>query len=335
MTGAPDTEGAEPDAPDEAPDVVVLRSKIHGRAGADLAARLRERLPDRTVAVARTPAEERALLEHATVAVGERIEPDLVAALAAPPALFACVFAGTDHLPIDRLAEQGVAVTSASGVHGPNVAEHVLGAILAFVRGFDRARRQAADGVWSSFHVDELAGATVTVVGMGAIGGAVVDRLAGFDVRTVAVRHTPSKNGPTDETYGYDELHGALAGTDHLVLACPLTGTTEGLIDASALRTLPPTATLVNVARGEVVATDALVEALRWNELRGAALDVTDPEPLPPDHPLWSFDETLITPHNAGNTPRYHDRVADLLARNLERVDETGRYEGLENQVAP
>jgi phosphoglycerate dehydrogenase-like enzyme len=329
VTGAPDAPA------DEAPDVVVLRSKIHGRAGADLAARLREQLPDRTVAVARTPAEERALLERATVAVGERIDPDLVGSLGSPPALFACVFAGTDHLPTDRLAEQGVAVTNASGVHGPNVAEHVLGAILAFVRGFDRARRQAADGVWSSFHVDELAGSTVTVVGMGAIGEAVIDRLAGFDVRTVGVRHTPSKGGPTDETYGYDDLHEALAGTDHLVLACPLTGTTEGLIDADALRTLPPTATLVNVARGEVVVTDALVDALRWNELRGAALDVTDPEPLPAEHPLWSFDETLITPHNAGNTPRYHDRVATLLARNLDRVDETGRFENLENQVRP
>ena len=90
---------------------------------------------------------------------------------------------------------------------------------------------------------------------------------------------------------------------------------------------------LVNVGRGPIVETDALVDAIQNNAIRGAALDVTDPEPLPQDHELWGFDNVLITPHNAGNTPRYFDRRADILEENLERVEETGSYEDLVNQV--
>ncbi|MFC6725528.1 NAD(P)-dependent oxidoreductase, partial [Halobium palmae] len=139
--------------------------------------------------------------------------------------------------------------------------------------------------------------------------------------------------GPTDEVYGFDEIHGALADADYAVLACPLTDATEGLIDDAVFETMPQHAVLVNVARGKVVDTDALLSALRGNSIRGAALDVTDPEPLPEDHELWGLDNVLITPHNAGHTPKYFERMADILERNLEIADERGGFEGLENQV--
>jgi phosphoglycerate dehydrogenase-like enzyme len=102
------------------------------------------------------------------------------------------------------------------------------------------------------------------------------------------------------------------------------------LIDETELRTLSQDAVLVNVARGPVVDTDALVNALRSNRLRGAALDVTDPEPLPTEHPLWSFENVQITPHNAGHTPKYYDRLADIVAENCKRYD---RGEKLRNVV--
>ena len=92
---------------------------------------------------------------------------------------------------------------------------------------------------------------------------------------------------------------------------------------------------MVNVARGPVIDTGALVDAIRSNRIGGAALDVTDPEPLPEDHPLWGFENVLITPHNAGHTPKYYERVADILARNLERIADTGSYDDLENRVVP
>jgi phosphoglycerate dehydrogenase-like enzyme len=302
-------------------DVAVLRQQIHGMSAAGYAAALRERLPDHEVALARTPTEERRFLAEAPVATGFALDPDEVPDSGLD--LFACVFAGTGHLDTDALAERGVAVTSAAGVHGPNVAEHAVGAMLSFTRRFGQARRNQQERHWASFQARELAGSTVCVVGLGNIGEAVVRRLDGFGVDTIGVRYSPEKGGPTDEVVGYDEasFHDALARSEYVVVAAPLTETTEGLFDAEAFRSMRTDAVLVNVGRGPIVDTDALVDALRTNALGGAALDVTDPEPLPADHPLWGFDDVLITPHNAGHTPRYWDRLADIVAENVRTRD--------------
>jgi phosphoglycerate dehydrogenase-like enzyme len=129
---------------------------------------------------------------------------------------------------------------------------------------------------------------------------------------------------------GSDALHEALARTDCLVLCCPLTEETRGLVGEAEFTTLSSDAVLVNVARGAVVETDALVSALRRGRIGGAALDVTDPEPLPDDHPLWGFDDVLVTPHTAGATPEYYERLADLVADNVRRIGD-GRQ--LRNRV--
>ncbi|QUO48716.1 D-2-hydroxyacid dehydrogenase [Halorubrum ruber] len=315
-------------------DVAVLDHDAHGIPAADYAEILARRLPDREVRLAATLDEHERYLREATVVAGKYIHADEVAA-AESLRLFACNSAGVDHLPLDALAERGVAVTNASGVHGPNIAEHVLGWVLTFARRLDEGRRRQRRREWRRFQsFTELAGSTVTVVGLGAIGEAVVERFAGFDVETVGVRHTVAKGGPTDEVVGYDDLPDVLPGTDVLVLACPLTETTEGLIGEAELDALPTDAVVVNVARGGVIDTPALVDALRSNTLHGAALDVTDPEPLPSDHDLWGFENVFLTPHVAGHTPRYWERRADVLVENLERVAETGDYDGLRNQVA-
>ncbi|MES3161446.1 MAG: D-2-hydroxyacid dehydrogenase [Halorubrum sp.] len=303
-------------------DVVVLRQTIHGLGAEELAATLRGRLPEASVAVARTPAEERSLLETARIAVGLDIsEPQL--ATAENLTLFACVFAGTGHLPLDALEDHGVAVTNASGVHGPNISEYVIGAMITHARQFTRAHRQQERREWRGYETTELYGCTVAVVGLGAIGDAIVDRLEPFGVHTVGVRYSPEKGGPTDEVYGFDEFHEAVWDAEYVVLACPLTETTRGLVDADALRTLRSDAVLINVARGAVVDTDALVSELQNNRIRGAALDVTDPEPLPEDHPLWGLGNVTITPHNAGYTPEYFERLADVVVDNVERLEAT------------
>lgn len=315
------------------PDIVVLGPGNHGMPIEELREELAKRLPDRSVDVARTPAQKRDLLSHARVAVGINLERKYVP-YAEDLELFASTYAGTGHVPVDELADRGIAVTNASGVHGPNIGEYVLGAILLHVRRFDEGWRRQRRHEWRHFQAGELRGSTVTVVGLGAIGQAVVQRLDGFEVDTVGVRYTPSKGGPTDEVIGYEAgpFHEALARSDVLVLACPLTETTEGLIDRDALVTLPPDALLVNIARGPVVETDALVEQLQTNQLGGAVLDVTDPEPLPADHPLWDFGNVRITPHNAGHTPAYYRRVADIVAENVHRLDVGD--EPLRNRVA-
>lgn len=312
-------------------DIAVLRQKIHGMPATEYAAALRERLPEYDVALAKTPKEERELLRNVTVATGFDVDPDALEE--SPLELFACVFAGTGHLPLDALERHGVAVTNASGVHAPNISEYVVGAILTFARRFHLAFRRRERREWRSYPTFELQGGTVSVIGLGSIGEAIVERLGAFDVRTVGVRYTPEKGGPTDEVYGFDEIHEAVADADYVAIACPLTDTTEGLIDEDVLKTMKPEAVLINVGRGAVVETDALVRALRWNHIRGAAVDVTDPEPLPEDHPLWGFDNVLLTPHNAGHTPKYWERTADILAENLAVAEETGEFDELTNQV--
>jgi len=121
-----------------------------------------------------------------------------------------------------------------------------------------------------------------------------------------------------------EQFHDALATTDYLVVACPLTETTRELIGPGEFATLPPSAVLVNVARGPIVETDALVDALRTQGIHGAALDVTDPEPLPEDHPLWGLDNALITPHTGGHTPKHWPRLADIVAENVRRLEADG-----------
>ena len=323
-----------------ATDIAVLRQKIHGMAADDYAETLQTRLgehpdlSDTTVSLATTPAEERELLREASVATGFNIDAALLDETDLD--LFACVFAGTGHLPMDALAAHDVAVTNASGVHAPNISEHVLGAMLSFARGFPTAWRRQQERQWRSYKTTELTDSTVTVVGLGAIGQAVVDKLDAFDVHTIGVRYTPEKESPTDEVVGFDDaagVHDALARSEYVAVAAPLTDATEGLFDAEAFKTMRPDSVLVNVGRGPIVDTDALVSALQSNAIGGAALDVTDPEPLPQDHELWNFDDVLITPHNAGHTPQYWERLTDILVGNLETAAETGEYEGLKNQV--
>ncbi|WP_135302602.1 D-2-hydroxyacid dehydrogenase [Haloarcula amylovorans] len=314
--------------------ILVRNYSVHGMPTDQYATALRERLPDHEVLVAQTPAQERELVTDATVVAGGSISTELLDS-ADSLRLFAASSAGYDHLPLSELADRGVAVTTASGVHGPNIAEYVLGAWLSFTREFFTARRRQDEHVWHSFQASEFAGSRVCVVGMGAIGEAILDRLAGFEVETVGVRHSPEKGGPTDEVYGYDEIHEAVADARYVAIACPLTDVTRGLFDADVFETVHPETVLVNVARGPVVETDALVNALQRNRLGAAALDVTDPEPLPNDHPLWDFENVLVTPHNAGHTPKYYERLADIVAENVRRGAESGEWDDLKNQIEP
>ncbi len=319
---------------DEPADVVVLREGTEGLSTEPYAAKLRERLSDHAVRHAKTPREEREFVADARVVTGVRIDEDLLAR-AENLELFACAFAGTEHLPTDALAERGVAVTNAGGIHAPGIAEGALGNMLVFARRLHEGWRRKQRREWRHFQSGEFTDSTVTIIGLGSIGEALAQRLEGFEVDTIGVRYTPEKGGSTDEVVGFEEdaIHDALARTDYLVVACPLTDTTEGLIGAAEFATLPPDAVVINVARGPILDTAALVEAIQTNGIRGAALDVTDPEPLPADHPLWGFENVLITPHTGGHTPKHWDRLADIVAGNVERLDAMGSIEDLENLV--
>jgi len=313
-------------------DIVVLDGTAHGVPASECVDALRERGIESTLV--RTDAETRAALSDAEVVVGGYLSE---AQLDAAPNLnlFACTSAGVGHLDLDAFRERGVAVTNASGVHGPNIAEQVIGQFLLITRRLDEGLARQEKREWRHYQAfGEFQGSTVCVVGLGAIGQAIVERLDGFGVETVGVRYSPEKGGPTDEVYGFDEVEEAFVGADYAVIAAPLTEETRGLVGRAELDALPGDAVLANVGRGPIVETDALVGALRGNKLHAAALDVTDPEPLPEEHPLWNLGNAYITPHNAGHTPDYWVRVADIVAENVERAEETGEYDDLRNQVA-
>ncbi|WP_251329726.1 D-2-hydroxyacid dehydrogenase [Haloplanus pelagicus] len=303
-------------------DVVVFRRGTEGLLPAAYAEEIRERLPDWNVELARTPREEREFLADARVATGISITEEQVVG-ADDLELFVVASSGTDHLPVDALRENDVLVANASGIHAPGIAEQVLGYLLSFARRIHRGIRQQADNEWRHYQATELKGSTVTVVGLGSIGRAVVDRLDGFGVDTIGVRYTPEKDGPTDEVVGFDEdsLHAAFARTDYLVLCSPLTPVTRRLIGREEIETLGPDAVVVNVGRGPLIDTDDLVYALQAGDIGGAALDVTDPEPLPNDHPLWDLDNVILTPHMGGHTPQHWPRLAEVLASNVRSMD--------------
>ena len=231
--------------------------------------------------------------------------------------------AGLDMIPIEAATAAGVLVANVPAVNARSVAEHVVFAALALLRRFRAMDCDLRAGGWLAgrAHADlthELAGRTLGIVGLGAVGRQVADiaRLGfGLDVATVAREGRPAPEGI--RALPLDEL---VAESDILVLACPLTLETRGLMSRERIARMKPGALLVNVSRGPVVDDDALIAALREKRLGGAALDVFTTQPLPPDHPYFGFDNVVITPHMAGITEESMMRMGTGAAGEALRV---------------
>ena len=220
---------------------------------------------------------------------------------------------------------EGVVLCNARGAHTPATAEWAVAATLAAQRGLPSFALEQAAGRWSPATHRSLVGARVLVIGAGDIGRTIGTMMAGFDVDLTYVARTAR-----DGVRAIDELPGLLPDADVVVLIVPVTPETIGMVDAAFLGAMKDGALLVNAARGVVVDTDALLAELRSGRLR-AALDVTDPEPLPEGHPLWSAPGLLLTPHVAGAVPDTDERSAAAVTEQLRRVLD-GRP--LENVVA-
>lgn len=206
--------------------------------------------------------------------------------------------------------------TCGKGVYAQPVAEHALALGLAGLRAIGHYARRSS---WSAPRGHNLIGGRVTILGGGGIASSLLDLLAGFDAHVTVVRRHPDPLPGADEVVGPQQLHRALEGADLVVLALALTPETRHVIDAGALAAMAPHAWLVNVARGAHIDTDALVDALSSDGIGGAALDVTEPEPLPDAHPLWSLENALITPH-VGNTPEMGEALlAERVRENIRR----------------
>ncbi|NGN68760.1 2-hydroxyacid dehydrogenase [Streptomyces sp. A7024] len=227
--------------------------------------------------------------------------------------------AGVDaYLPAVRELPPGVTLCNARGVHEASTAELALTLTLASLRGIPQFVRRQDRQEWKSGFHPSLADKTVLILGYGAIGAAVEDRLAGFECARVIRVARSSRATPRGPVHSTNELPTLLPDSDVVIVVTPLTEDTRGLVDDAFLARMKDGALLVNVARGAVVDTKALVSEVESGRLR-AALDVTDPEPLPVGHPLWSAPGVLISPHTGGPTSAFRPRAAKLLAAQLRR----------------
>ena len=216
--------------------------------------------------------------------------------------------------------------TLVADVYAPDVSDHVLAFVLAAARRLPQAARRRA---WRPLDGDRLEGRTVGFVGGGAITRESIPRLRPLGVRTVVVTRSGRAVAGADASLRPEELDRLLVESDYVVLAAPLTAETRGLIGARELDLIGAHGWLVNVSRGGLVQTDALVAALEDGRLGGACLDVTDPEPLPEDHPLWRLENVLITPHVANPPASVAEPYASLVEDNVRRFREGRKLRGL------
>ncbi|TQM11631.1 D-2-hydroxyacid dehydrogenase [Pseudonocardia kunmingensis] len=216
-----------------------------------------------------------------------------------------------------------VVATTASGVHVASVPEQVLAMVLAFARCLPEqiVNQRGAKAFYWPTPPFEVEGQTMAVLGTGRIGEALARKARGLDMRVVGWRRRepPAADDLFDRWYAPDDLHGALADADHVVITLPLTPDTHRLIGDAELRAMKPTAYLYNVGRGPILDQDALLSALRSGTIAGAGLDVTDPEPLPPDHPLWDEPNVVLLTHYGGLTPQYGPRAYAIVHGNVDR----------------
>jgi phosphoglycerate dehydrogenase-like enzyme len=217
----------------------------------------------------------------------------------------------------------GAIVTNAGRSHSAMVAEHAVSLLCALVRRLHLFAEPQARHVWDRdirATLTTLEDATVAVLGYGGIGRETAKRLKAFGARVIAIARTARPDDVADAVVPSSDLHATLAQADALVITAALTEETRGMIDSTALAAMKPGGILVNIARGGIVDTAALMDALRSGHLSGAGLDVTDPEPPPPDHPLWSCPNLIITPHVAGiGSQAVWRRISETVRDNLTR----------------
>ena len=227
------------------------------------------------------------------------------------------IYAGLDFLPLDVLQQRGVTVTNGVGINAVTIAEYVVMLMLAHAKGYREVVRSQDRKEWllDSPGKRELAGERVLLLGLGAIGTLVKSRLEAFEMKVVPVRRSGGEG-----TLRPGEWRAQLGEFDWVILAVPSTEETRHMIGTAELAAMRLNAVLVNIARGDVVDQDALVAALQDKAIEAALLDVTDPEPLPEDHPLWTLDNAQITMHLSGRAQtKMFLRSADRFIDNLER----------------
>jgi D-2-hydroxyacid dehydrogenase (NADP+) len=310
------------------PNPAVILSSVQE---AEWLERLRTLVPAAELAAPEAARADPALLARVEVAFGGLRREDLAGATGLR--WFQALGAGVDGFPTSLLAARGVRVTNASGIHAEPIAEHVFGMLLAGTRRLPEARRLQEAREWRPFEREELSllvGRTLGLWGVGAIGLKCAEVARALGMRVIGLRRSAEPHPLVERMYGPAELPAFLAGCDVLLNSLPLTPATRGAFGPAELAALKPGAAVVNVGRGGTMDTATLLAGVESGHIGTLLLDVTDPEPLPAEHPLWTHPRVTLTAHYAGAHPGYLDRAGAIFLENL------GRYlrdEPLINQV--
>jgi phosphoglycerate dehydrogenase-like enzyme len=228
-------------------------------------------------------------------------------------------------MQVKGIVDRGeIVLTNMRAVHGPAIADHAFAMLLSLTRNMEAHAKNQAESRWSREEQQPrpiaLAGRTMLVVGLGGIGTEVAQRAHGFGMRVIATRRTDAPSPDYVERVGRPgDLMAMLPGADVVAVCVPLTPETEGMFNPAALAAMKQGSYLINVSRGKIVQTDALIAALESGRLAGACLDVTEPEPLPPEHPLWKMKNVVITPHVSSDSEVTDERWWALLRENIRR----------------
>ena len=216
---------------------------------------------------------------------------------------------------------EDLVVTNTSGIHAQPIAEHVFGFVLMFAHQLHRAVRQQVAHNWDSNalrnDVTTLSGATLGIVGLGAIGRRIAEIGSAFGMRVTAFKRSTGRAPGVERVFGPGQLAPFLKEAEYVINTLPLTGQTRGLFGPAEFAAMRSDAIFINIGRGATVQTEALVDALKSGRIAGAALDVTDPEPLPAEHALWGLENVILTPHYSGAHPGYMQRASAIFVENL------------------
>jgi phosphoglycerate dehydrogenase-like enzyme len=235
--------------------------------------------------------------------------------------------AGVESQVFPELVASAVPLTNARGVYKESLGEFVLAAALFYAKDLRRLVRSQQEARWDPFDSEVLYRQSMGIVGYGEIGRAVARRAKAFGMQIYATRRRPenaSNDGLVDRLFRLDDRNAMIAQSDYIVVSAPLTPETRGLIGAAEIAAMKPTAVLINIGRGPVVDESALIEALESRKICGAALDVFDLEPLPPEHPFWRMENVLLSPHSADHIEGWLESAVEFFLTNFERFRKGG-----------
>ncbi|WP_433632609.1 D-2-hydroxyacid dehydrogenase [Halomicrococcus sp. NG-SE-24] len=301
------------------PTTLLLPEVPHSGDPSELAREINRQVTDVNLQLAESYNDALARIASADIVITRALTPELLDHADSLDWIQA-LNAGVDSYDLNRIEEMGIVLTNAAGVHANPIAEQVLGYMLVFERNLHRGIEQQRQNIWQHYSGGELRGKTLGVLGVGAIGGRIAELGSALGMTVLGTkRDTTTAPDAVDGVFPPDETHHVLAESDYIAIACPLTDQTEGLLGLQEFTSMKRDAVVINIGRGPIINQDDLITAIQKGKIRGAALDVTDPEPLPQDSLLWDLSDVIVTPHMAGSTPHYWERSAEIFATNYER----------------